>query len=284
MRSSPLTRCGALGERGGAVVLAERVVGQDVTVGGERVIDRRCTACRSRPRPWRACAARRASPRVSRHDGEHDLAVELDLSVDEHRIVVQHRADVVLAGNVGGGEHRDHAGRGAHRIEIDAEQLPGRDRRAADRDMQQPLRLADVVDEGRAAGDMLRRGVVAHRAAHDAQPQFLGAAVKLKPTSAASRKPTTRVFPRRGAADLGQRLAQQRARDIEAIASRSRADRRSARNPRRAPRSPRPALRPVEIASRSAPSRPCARASGSPPCRRRRCARLAMRRAVDGAA
>ena len=42
--------------------------------------------------------------------------------------------------------------------------------------------------------DMLRRGVMAQRAAHHAQPQFLGAAVKLQPTSAASLKPTMRVW------------------------------------------------------------------------------------------
>jgi hypothetical protein len=114
-----------------------------------------------------------------RHHGEHDLAVKLDLARDEHRVVAGDRADIVLARNVGCGQHRDDAGRGAHRGEVDAEQLARRNRRAADRDVKQAFGLAHVVDEGGAAGDVLRRGVVAHRAAHDAQPQFLGAAVKL---------------------------------------------------------------------------------------------------------
>ena len=165
-------------ERGGAVVLAERVVGQDVDVGRERIVDRdarRADGGLDLAKP-RGAARLAAGPR---HHREHDLAVELDLlrrrTPDRRRAI---GADVVLAGDVGRGQHRDHAGRGAHRIEIDAEQLPGRDRRAADRDVQQALGLADVVDEGRAARDVLGGRVMPQRAAHDAQPQLLGAAVR----------------------------------------------------------------------------------------------------------
>jgi len=168
----------ACGEGRFAVVLAERVVGQHVGAGGERIVDRDAI-CSGRHLDLgepggAACLAARL-----RHNGEHDLTVKFDIAADEDRIVMQHRADIVLARDVRRGQHRDHARRRLHGCEIDAHQLAGRDRRAADRDVQQAFGLADIVDEGRAAGDMLCRRVVPHRAAHDTQPQCLVAAVKL---------------------------------------------------------------------------------------------------------
>jgi hypothetical protein len=97
----------------------------------------------------------------------------------EDRIVVQHRSDIVGARNIRRGQHRHHPRRGAHRIEVHAEQLPGRDRCAADRDVQQSLGLTDIVDEDGAARDMFRRGVVAHRAAHDTQPHLFRSQIRL---------------------------------------------------------------------------------------------------------
>ena len=91
------------------------------------------------------------------------------VSVGEHRIVAHHRADIVLAGNVGGGQHRDDAGRGAHGVEIERSDPPARDRRAADRDVQRALRLADVVDVDGGAGDMRGAESCAVGTAHDAQ-------------------------------------------------------------------------------------------------------------------
>ena len=123
--------------------------------------------------------AARLTTRLRDHR-EHHLPIELDAALDENWVVVQHRADVVLARDVRWGQHRDDAGRSAHRIEIEAKQLPRCDGRAADRDVQQPFRLANVVDKGGAAGHMLRRGIMPQRPAHDAQAQFLRAAVKLK--------------------------------------------------------------------------------------------------------
>ena len=217
-----------------------------------------------------------------RHHGEHHLAVELDLAVGEHRIVAGDRADIVLAGNIRGGQHRDDAGRGAHRVEIDAEQLPGRDRRAADRDVQQPFRLADVVDEGRAAGDVLRRGVVAQSARRTTRSR----------NSSARRSSCSRHRPppgsRRRASGASRRRRSRSAPCAAARAPTSSAvlraraqvvDRREILRQRRDRRLP--VGRPSRSASRSAPSRPRARASASPPCRRRRCARrrCACRRA-----
>ena len=45
-----------------------------------------------------------------------------DLASAKQPIVVDDRADIVLAGDVGGGEDRDHAGRGAHRVQIERDQ------------------------------------------------------------------------------------------------------------------------------------------------------------------
>ena len=49
-------------------------------------------------------AARAASSRL-RGDGEQRLAGIVDLVLGEDRVVVEDRADIVLAGNVGGGQH-----------------------------------------------------------------------------------------------------------------------------------------------------------------------------------
>jgi hypothetical protein len=46
--------------------------------------------------------------------GEQALADADHLAVGEQLVVADHRADVVLAGDVGGGQHEHHAGRGAH--------------------------------------------------------------------------------------------------------------------------------------------------------------------------
>ena len=55
---------------------------------------------------------------AGRGDEEERLAGIEDLAVGEQPVVMDDRADIVLAGNVGGGEDGDHAGRGPHRVEI----------------------------------------------------------------------------------------------------------------------------------------------------------------------
>ena len=164
-------------ERGGAVVLAERIVRQNVLVGRERIVDRHAMRPGRRLDLGKLCGAARFLARL-RHHGEHDLTMKLDVTRHEDRVVARNGADIIYARNVGRRQHRDHAGRRAHRLEVHPKQLPGRDRCAADRDMQQPLGFADVIDEGGIAGDMLRRGIMPHRAAHDAQPHLLRAAVR----------------------------------------------------------------------------------------------------------
>ena len=108
-------RCGARGERGVRVAEPHLVRRQ---LGGRR---------RRRARPRRVisagrssystrasfAAARAALDRLRRH-GEERLAGILDHVLGEDRIVVEDRARIVLAGNVGGGQHADDARRRPH--------------------------------------------------------------------------------------------------------------------------------------------------------------------------
>ena len=53
-------------------------------------------------------------------DGEEHLAMEDDLAFAEDRVVAgTHRADIVLARDIGGGEHGDDTGGGANRRQIE---------------------------------------------------------------------------------------------------------------------------------------------------------------------
>jgi len=110
-------------------------------------------------------AARRVARR--RRDGEQGLAVEQDLVVGEQGFVGERRRDVVLAGNVGGGQRRHDAFGGAHGGEVEAAQHAVRLVGHADGDMQRPLRLADVVDIGRGAADVEARRIVGMRLVDD---------------------------------------------------------------------------------------------------------------------
>ena len=109
----------------------------------------------------------RAARRVARcrGDGEHRLADELDELRRQQRVVVAtSRADVVLARDVGGGQHvrRRRARRGLapdRRLRI----LRMRLGREAERSVQQPCRLGQVVDVGRLAGDVAAGAVMGAR-------------------------------------------------------------------------------------------------------------------------
>jgi hypothetical protein len=98
-------------------------------------------------------------------DGEHHLAVEGNPGVGEDRIVAHGGAAVVVAGNVGGGENGDDAGRGAHLLEIEPGDDAARRRRIAGRDMDGARGLALVVDVEGPAADMARGAVVGKRGA-----------------------------------------------------------------------------------------------------------------------
>ena len=64
-------------------------------------------------------AARRAAVAGLGDHRERHLPVKEDFAGCEDRVVAEGGAAVVRAGNVRGGQHRQHPGKGAHRIEVD---------------------------------------------------------------------------------------------------------------------------------------------------------------------
>ena len=116
-----------------------------------------------------------ASSRIARF-GDHRedrLAEVLDEAVGEDRVVVDHRAAIVRAGDVGGNQHRDDAGHRLDACTIDRDQLAVRDRREAERGVQRAGELGQVVDVGRAAGDVQVRRFVRARDADARRPACL---------------------------------------------------------------------------------------------------------------
>ena len=106
---------------------------------------------------------------------EQGLAVELDRALDEDRVVVlAHRADVVVPGDVGTGQHTDHAGGGPDGVEVHRQDLGVRPVGEAEVGVQRSCRLGDVVAVFREAGDVLVRRVVALRHVHAAADRGLG--------------------------------------------------------------------------------------------------------------
>ena len=76
---------------------------------------------------------------------------------------MEDRADIVLAGNVGGGEDRDHARRGADRGQIEAGQPRMAVGGEAEGEVERAGGLRQIVDIGRRAGDMEVGAVVRQR-------------------------------------------------------------------------------------------------------------------------
>jgi hypothetical protein len=107
---------------------------------------------------------------VALADHQRDrLAEELRLVFDEQRLVVHHRPDVVLAGDVGVGEDAADSGDGAGAGDVEALELRVRVRRGDDLPDQQPVRRREVVDVARLAAGvpqagLVRRGFVQRRA------------------------------------------------------------------------------------------------------------------------
>ncbi|MGF6751452.1 hypothetical protein OKW36_007112 [Paraburkholderia sp. MM5482-R1] len=112
------------------------------------------------------CAEPRRLVRRRDHD-QHRLADVLHDAVGEDRIVAMNdRADVVDAGDVVGGEDRDDAGRRAHLVERDRDDLRVRLRRQPQRRVQRAGQLGNVVGVGRAAAYVQMRGLVRTRHVH----------------------------------------------------------------------------------------------------------------------
>ena len=126
---------------------------RDRDLGGERLgLDLR-QSCRGA-----------GGPIALRRDDEQGLARIEDLPFREELVVVKHRTDIVLARNVGGGEDRDHARRGADFGEVEPGEPCVAVGREAEGEMQRSGRLGQIVDIARAAGDMALGAVVAKRA------------------------------------------------------------------------------------------------------------------------
>ena len=107
-------------------------------------------AARQRGSPARQIA-------VGGDDGKDRLAEVAQLLIGQDRIVVQQRAAIVLAGNVGGGQHRDDARLALQQFEVDARQPAMRDRRQPQRRVQGAMHLGNVVHIDRFAADMQGR-------------------------------------------------------------------------------------------------------------------------------
>ena len=99
---------------------------------------------------------------LARHHHGHRLAQELDLAIGEKGVVMDDRTTVVLAGNVGGREHRHHTMLAQDGLAVDAlaEQFAMGDRRQDQRGVQGAAQLGDVVDVDRLAGHMQASGLV----------------------------------------------------------------------------------------------------------------------------
>jgi hypothetical protein len=85
--------------------------------------------------------------RVGDHD-ENRLADVLHDAVSEDRVVMDDRAAIVGARDVGYRVHRHHAGRSAHRIQVERSDAGMRLGRQAQRRMQCALQLGDIVGVG----------------------------------------------------------------------------------------------------------------------------------------
>jgi hypothetical protein len=115
-----------------AVVLPEHIVGQQVMVFFQRLIDRN---------QWRQRldldlgTLHRAAGSLSRvgDDREHHLVAELDDVLRKNRIVAVDGAAVVPARHIGGGDDLHDAFRRTHGIETEPRDAPMRQRRAAGR-------------------------------------------------------------------------------------------------------------------------------------------------------
>ena len=155
------------GGDGGARVAARQMHRrQDVALGGVR-LDRREDRRERLDRQRRLRLRRRAPRQVARlgDHREHRLADIVDEPVGEDRIVVDDRAAIVGAGDVGGDQHCDDAGQRRDALAIERDEAPVGDRRQAQRGVQCAGELGQVVDVGRGAGDVKVRRLVRKRRA-----------------------------------------------------------------------------------------------------------------------
>ena len=147
------------GNRGRRLPASELVGGQNLGAGGQPFVhgDSRCDRVHLDSGPARGAAGRVAGLRDHR---EHHLSVKEDLAGGEDRVVAEGGAAVVRAGNVRGGQHRQHPGEGAHRVEVDGADCAARLAGGAGRDVHGAGRLREVVNVGGGPPDVAHGAVV----------------------------------------------------------------------------------------------------------------------------
>ena len=157
---------------GGAVHALDRIAAQELIVGqdrfarGEAVLDGHRGGLRvdfdlGQPGGLARLLAR---PRGHR---KYDLAVKFDPAVGQDRIAAEGRTAIVLARNIGGGQHGDHARRRTDGVEIEfRDPALGRANRITRRDVQNVRRFGHVVDKLRRALNLPGGAVMGDGIAH----------------------------------------------------------------------------------------------------------------------
>jgi len=97
-------------------------------------------------------------------DQEERLAQVMDRPIAKQRLVMGTGRDIIGAGQIGSRDHRHDAGGRADGAEIHRGDLPARDIRQAEGQMQRARRCRDIIDIARRAGHMQGRGIMGKRA------------------------------------------------------------------------------------------------------------------------
>jgi hypothetical protein len=108
-----------------------------------------------------------------RHHDEDRLVVKRDAVCRQDGIIASvYRTGIVAPGDIGRGEHANNSGSGAHRCEVNRFDSTARNRCTADREMQRPFGLADIIDIDRTAADVTHRRVMRRGHADSARRSF----------------------------------------------------------------------------------------------------------------
>ena len=99
-------------------------------------------------------------------DQEQRLAQIMDSAVGQQGLVMERGRAVRVGAQIVGRPGADHAGRGAHRGQVDRDQPPGGDRAQPEGQMHRVRRRRDVVHIAGLPGDVELRGIVGKGGAH----------------------------------------------------------------------------------------------------------------------
>ena len=146
-------------------LLPDHRPGLEPAACGQRVVDRQKRGQRvNRDHPQPGRAARRKV--AFGHHQPDRLTGVVHRIHRQQRLVMRRGAAIGHHRKIAGREHRDHAGGGAHRRQIEADDPAMRHRRQAERQMQRPGRQRDVIHVARAPHDMQCCRIMRQGAAH----------------------------------------------------------------------------------------------------------------------